>query len=559
MDMTRRRFLAGAAGVVGAAWLPVGRNPSAGAADAPADFPDGVQVYRQRFQNWCKEIVIDDLWTCRPTSPAQVASVANWAAERGWRLRPRGSMHGWSPILVTPGDSSDSAVVLVDTSGLAAITPEPKGVRVGAGALLIDVLTHLEARGLGLESVPAVGEITIGGMLAIGAHGAAIPADGERPPAGANLGSLSHAVRELTAIAWDRTSGRYVARTFRRGDSELRSVVCALGRVFVTEAVLDASPLRYLRCRSYVDIPAKELFAPAGSSGRTLTSFFRSSGRAEALWYPFTDKPWLKVWEVSPEKPLLSRRTRGPYNYPFSDQVPEEMADLAAQLVNGRPESTPVFGQLAYDVSAAGLAASASYDLWGPAKDTQLYIRATTLRVVELGLAVLTSRSHLQETVNLLASTWSGMVTADAGEGRYPINMPLEIRASALDGGLGAPPILTATSPDPSAPHLDVVLFTNPLTLTRTPGAYRFLTEFETLLRDNLDEDHARLRPEWSKNFAYSLDGPATDHAALASIRNQFRRGRTRPASWDGAAATFTALDPHRIFSNDFLDRLFDG
>lgn len=560
MTMSRRRFLAGAAGVVGAAWLPVGRVHASADGSTPLGFPADVELFRQRFQCWSKEIVIDDLWTCRPTTSDQVMRIVNWAATAGWRVRARGAMHGWSPILVTAQTTAASKVVLVDTSGIAQVSAEPAGVRAGAGALLISVLTHLESRRLGLESVPAVGEITVGGMLAIGAHGAAIPAAGERSRPPANLGSLSHAVRELTAVVWDPAVRRYTLRTFSRSDSELAALACSLGRTFVTEVVLDASPLRHLRCRSYVHIPAAELFAAAGSppGSRTLASFFEATGRAESLWYPFTDKPWLKVWEVAETQPLTSRRTTGPYNYPFSDQVPEPLADLARKIVTDNPESTPTFGQMTYAVTAAGLVSTASFDLWGPAKDTQLYIRASTLRVRELGLAVLTARRYVQETVHLLASEWQRLLTDYEARGHYPINMPLEIRASALDGALGTPPILTPTSPDPSSPDMNVVLYTNPLTLTGTPGSDAFLAEYERFVRTRVDQlGHARLRPEWSKHFACSIDGPGTDVSALASIRKEFRRGRTRPSSWDGAAATFDRLDPHSVFSNDFLDTLF--
>ena len=31
------------------------------------------------------------------------------------------------------------------------------------------------------------------------------------------------------------------------------------------------------------------------------------AGRAEAIWFPFTDAPWLKVWSVSEQRPAGSR------------------------------------------------------------------------------------------------------------------------------------------------------------------------------------------------------------------------------------------------------------
>lgn len=552
--MDRRRFLTGAA-TTAVGWTLVGFAPSHADGHRPSGFPD-VEIVRAVYQNWSKEIRIDDLWTCRPVDGAQVAAVATWAARHGWRVRARGAMHGWSPLLVTPKTDAASRVVLVDTSRLGQLQSVPGGIRAGAGANLLDVLSHLEADGLGLVSVPAVGDVTVGGMLAIGAHGAAIPVTDD--PVG-NYGSLSNAVRSLRAVVYDGARGRYVERSFDRSSPELASLACSLGRTIVTEATFDASPLENLRCRSFVDIPAAEMFGPPGAGGRTLSSYFDAAGRAEALWYPFTDNPWLKVWEVAPTKPLESRETDEPYNYPFSDNVPPEMADLATQLVTGNPQATPLFGQMVYAVSAAGLAATASFDLWGAAKNTQLYIKASTLRVREIGLAVLTSRPEVQRVVNQLAGWWKEMIDDAAMRGSYPVNMPLEIRASALDRGRRTTrPILTATSPDPTAPHMDVVLFSNVLMLTGTPDSDAFYAEYERRVRFELDPRIARLRPEWSKNFAYTPDGASRDQRALAHIREQFRSGRPGNRRWDAAARTFDRLDPAGVFGNSFLDRLFE-
>jgi len=45
---------------------------------------------------------------------------------------------------------------------------------------------------------------------------------------------------------------------------------------------------------------------------------------------------------VTPTRPLTSRRVTSPYNYPFSDNVPTLVADLAGRMVSGyfllRPE-----------------------------------------------------------------------------------------------------------------------------------------------------------------------------------------------------------------------------
>ncbi|GAA3290933.1 hypothetical protein GCM10020295_06490 [Streptomyces cinereospinus] len=51
-----------------------------------------------------------------------------------------------------------------------------------------------------------------------------------------------------------------------------------------------------------------------------------------------------------------------------------------------------MLGALQYDVAALGLVTTASGDIWGPSKNTLLYLRPATLRVHANGYAVLTSR-----------------------------------------------------------------------------------------------------------------------------------------------------------------------
>ena len=63
----------------------------------------------------------------------------------------------------------------------------------------MDALTSaILSAGNGFASIPAPGDITIGGALAIDAHGTAVPAAGETRRAGASYGSLSHLIQSLT-------------------------------------------------------------------------------------------------------------------------------------------------------------------------------------------------------------------------------------------------------------------------------------------------------------------------------------------------------------------------
>ncbi|MGW0744713.1 cholesterol oxidase substrate-binding domain-containing protein [Streptomyces sp. NPDC002817] len=555
-NWTRRSFLLSAA-----ALTLVPADPAVAAQELPG-FPDEVALYRSAYRNWVGEITAAGLWACAPSDGDQVAAVVNWAWQNGWRVRARGFSHGWSPLTITEDTSSDAPVLLVDTTAhLTDLALESAGaVRAGAGASMESLLTFLEGHGLGVTAAPAPGDLTLGGALAVDAHGSAVPARGEQRLPGQTYGSLSNRVLSVTAVVWDEDSGAYVLRTFARDEADAAALLTHLGRTFVTEVVLRVGANANLRCVSRTDIPAGELFAAPGSDGRTLASYLDEAGRVEAIWFAFTEFPWFKVWSVEPTKPLTSRRVTSPYNYPFSDNVPTLVADLAGRMVSDAAwYLAPVLGNAQYDTSVLGLVATLSADIWGPSKNTLLYIKPTTLRINANGYAVLTSRDQVQRVVAEFTDFYRERLTAYAALGRFPVNGSVEIRATGLDDPADAElagaraPLLSALRPDSEHPQWDTAVWLDVLTLPGTPYAEAFLRELEQFLLDSHDGTDALTRVEWSKGWAYTDDSVWDDEQVL---------GTAVPASlgdgvWEEAAGVLDRLDPHGVYGNAFLDRLF--
>src|ERR1019366_2188846 len=129
-------------------------------------------------------------------------------------------------------------------------------VTAGAGLTMDALTTALAAAGYGFCAMPAPGDITLGGMLAINAHGSAIPGTGETPLSGQTYGSLSNLILSLTAVVWSSAQGQYVLKTFQRSDPDIRAFLAHLGRAFVTQVTLQVAASQNLRCQSWVDISA---------------------------------------------------------------------------------------------------------------------------------------------------------------------------------------------------------------------------------------------------------------------------------------------------------------
>ncbi len=572
-SLTRRGFLGGAAGAGAAAvmgWVPafqVAAGAQASTLPTPPSFPAGIPLYQQAFENWAREIRIDAVWTCAPRHGDDVVTIANWARAQGYKVRPRGAMHNWSPLTIVNG-SDLSRVLLVDTTqNLTSISinagGSPATVTAGAGATFDALLAALQGAGLGLTSVPAPGNLTVGGALAIDGHGAALPRNGEAQVNGSTYGSLSNLVTSLTAVVFSSTQNAYVLKTFNRSDPEITPFLTHLGRAFITSVTLQAHANQRLRCQSWYNIPTAELFGPPGTGGRTFASYVSQTGRVEAIWFPFTDTPWLKVWTPAPSKPFLSRTVTSPYNYSFSDRLTPEIEKFLSRVVVGDTSGTPAFGGLQLTIVQTGIVFTGTWDIWGWAKDVQLYIRPSTLRVSEGGAAVLCRRSDIQRVVSEFATWYKARLAYYQAQGKYPMNGPVEIRCTGLDRAsdvkvpsAGAP-TLSALRPRPDRPEWDTAVWIDTLTIPGTPDAFSFYRDMEQWMLSNYSGTYAAVRPEWSKGWAYTTSSAWADATMLSStIPAMYRAGQPASDNWDTARSVLNAYDPFRLFSNGFVDRL---
>jgi hypothetical protein len=381
----------------------------------------------------------------------------------------------------------------------------------------------------------------------------------------------------LTAVVTDPKGpdpDQYSLRTFTRGEGDDIALLTHLGRAIVVDATLQVIDNYNLRCQSFTDIPASTLFAAPTSSSpspaRSMIDFLNTSGRVEAIWYPFSAAPWLKVWTNTPAKPSSSRAVTGPYNYPFSDNLPDWVTQLFKDITSGAGWMTPSLGDAMAWITGAGLDLNLARDLWGPSKNTLVYIDDATLRVTANGYAVQMKKTDVQQAIHDFTSKFSGMLAAYKLKNLYPINSPLEIRITSLDdpSKVAVPPGTPAKSPVISSLSYDelaikngwdVALWLDVLTLPGTPSANDFYAELEAWVTQSFSGTRARAIPEWSKGWAYTSQGPWQSAPYLQHIRDLFTAGRSADHNWAYEVATLRAYDAHGLFTNPLLDQLFTG
>jgi FAD/FMN-containing dehydrogenase len=251
-----------------------------------------------------------------------------------------------------------------------------------------------------------------------------------------------------------------------------------------------------------------------------------------------------------------------PYNYPFTDNLPELVTDLLDELISGNVSLTPAYGRAQHEFVAASLAATGADDIWGPSKNLLFYIRATTLRVDEFAYTVLTRRRNIQRVVNEVTSFHERRLRELGARGLFPMNAPLQFRVSGLEHprqvGIGPAeaPALAATTPRRDRPEWDVAIWFNALTFPGTPGEHAYYRELERWMRSRY-RGFAMVRPEWSKGWAFADDAAWADRPTIRrTIPRLMSAGRRQDEDWDWARRRLNRYDPHRVFSNHFLDQL---
>jgi hypothetical protein len=574
--LSRRSFLQAAAGtaVVGASgvrgWTPAFRIPVAGAATIPTPpgFPSSISLYQQAYTNWSGEIVIDGVWTAAPATSADVVTIANWAYANGWRVRPKGKGHGWSPLILPEGNSGGDYLLVDTTQHLTTLSINTSGspatVTAQTGVTMDTLLSSLGAKGLGLTANPAPGDLTLGGVLAIGGHGTAIKATGETALSGKTYGSVSNQVLSLTAVVWNSTTSQYALRTFSRSDAGIKPLLVHVGRAFVTDVTLQVGADVSLQCVSSWTVPQSTLFAAPGSAGsQSFQSLVLSSGRVEVISFPFTTLPWLKVWNVAKSQPFLSNKVSGPYNYAFANTVSTGESQFIASLLKGITSGTPAFENAEMAAVGTGLFFEGTGNIWGPSRYSTLYVKPTTLQVTANGYSILTNTGSIQQVVYDFYTYYTNLVSQYAANGQYPMNGPTEFRVTGLDQTsdvvmTGAQqPQLGALRPRPDQPSWNCAVWIDALTIPGTPYADQFYTQLEAWMLSHYTGSYAGIRFEWSKGWAYTNSAPWTNTTAFGTtVPAMYTAGQASGDGWSAALATLDSYDPHRVFASPFHEQL---
>lgn len=546
----------------------------------PSNFPPDIPLKEITFINWSLAIEVPHVLKAIARTPEDVATLANWAKDNKYKIRASGHSHNWSPMVIA-NDANTAQVLLVDVSqlnGLIRFDRQNLTATFGIGTTVeqaTELLQNLDnkgasqAPGYSWQNFTAPGALSLGGVLAIGAHGTGLPFDNQSQPLNGTMSNLVVSFKAVVTDADGPHPDEYVIKEFQRSDTDAAAFLVHLGRAFLTEVTMKVIPNYYLEVANHYP-QADDLFQPPGNSlsDDAIASLLDKYGRVEVIWFPFTGEPWVKTWQRLPA--LTQQPVSGPYNYPWANDISLETNAKIKESLFTLPSLTPLFGKSQLGLSQ--LFAPATLVLQGTSRDLLLYVQDTTLRVTAIGYAVQLRREQVQEAAHLFYTKYQKLLEKYRDDksffypfGKYPVNGPVELRWTTMDvaselgiAGSQPPALSVCHSVRPNDPSLDTVFWIDALTIPGTEFSNDFFVELEKWLTAQWGTAVSNvMRPEWSKGWAYTQDhGAWTNQEILTSAipAHYNQPAGQQPFTW--AKETLAKYDAHHIYTNHLLDVL---
>jgi L-gulonolactone oxidase len=349
---------------------------------------------RASWSNWAGNQVATPAAVAHPTDADEVAALVRKAAEGGGRVRPIGTGHSFTAIGRPDGPAS-TQLVMDRCADLLALDAGSGLVTVGAGMTLDRLNWLLAEAGLALTNLGDLGQQTISGALATGAHGT-----------GARFGGLATQVRAFELVRGD---GEIVLASPHDHADLFTAARVGLGAVgVVTSVTLQAVPLFALRAE---EGPAR---LPELLDG--FDEFAGGVDHAEFCWFPHTDRT------------LTRRNTRVPLTGDQSELDPpgrlrgwlddELLANTVFGLVVAAGRRVPRVIEPAAKLSSRAHGARTFTDL-----SYKVFTSARRVRFKEMEYAV-----PRAELVNVIRE-----LTRSLGRSGLRVSFPVEVRVAAAD------------------------------------------------------------------------------------------------------------------------------
>lgn len=277
-------------------------------------------IANYKWRNWNDNLgCTADLY--RPCGLHDLREAVRRASRKG-RIRPLGNSCSWSPLVPTRGSLIDLGRLrgMHETSfdGAPAICVE-------AGATVRDLVQFTQARGLTLITPTIYQDISVGGAIAVAAHGT-----------GLHTSTMSDEVVALTLV-----DARGDVHHLSAADGSLFDAArCSLGALGVVHDVT-------MRCWPEFHLHVEDRMIGVDDVLGNLPDLLATYEFVELYWFPFTDTLWCKLMRRTDEPDVgasLSDRLKFAFTYACTFASCNGLLPLLGRVA---PELTPAFMQLA--------------------------------------------------------------------------------------------------------------------------------------------------------------------------------------------------------------------
>jgi L-gulono-1,4-lactone dehydrogenase len=340
------------------------------------------------WRNWSGELSCAPVRVERPVSTAEMAAVVARAAAEGRRVRPVGTGHSFTPLVLTDD-------VLVDLSTMDAVLHADRAalqVRVQAGIPLGRLAGELVRRGLAVENLGDIDVQTLAGAMATATHGT-----------GATLGNLSSQVVALQLVDGTGSVHELCADD---GDPFLAARVSLGALGVVTEVTLRVLPAYTLRGEDRVE-PLDDVLASFHDRAARHRHF-------ELFAFPYSDRALTRTNDVVDGPP----RPPGPARAWVRDRLLTTYGLEAISRTGRRvPTAIPRLNRLVARLGGSAPRVDHAHRVFASPRE----VRFTEM---ELALPREAAVPFLREVLDLLDRE------------RFPVNFPIEVRTAAGDDAL---------------------------------------------------------------------------------------------------------------------------
>ncbi len=262
-QLTRRTFLVGTAGVLGAASV----NKSL-----------AQQVDRKSWTNWSGSVQFTPQSIAAPTDEQAIVDLVRLAASSNRMVRVAASGHSFVPIC----ESENVLLTLDGLKGMISADRQAKTATFWAGTKIYEMGDPLREVGLGMENMGDIDRQAIAGAVSTGTHGT-----------GKGIGSISTQVVALRLVT---ANGDVIDCSASENPEILRAARVSLGSLGIITQVT-------LQCLPAYNLHEKQWEAPFDQCLANLDEQIADNRHFEFFWRPQRDVCSMKSLNPTKEAP----------------------------------------------------------------------------------------------------------------------------------------------------------------------------------------------------------------------------------------------------------------